>query len=319
MPVDSAGNRADIVMDPNSTINRANPGRFFEQYLNASRRDAYKQVLAMTGIQAGTVRYRAETALRKMPEDQFKAVTTLLLDYYRIAAPEMYSWFESGEISQDYESMIGYVSEIIEKGLGIHKPTNQQKPTDDIIIELEHSRFKPTYGPVTYVGNSGRRVTTKKPVRIGELYFIVLEKIADDWAAVSSAKTQHFGVPAQLTKQDKYTKPARQQAVRGAGEAEVRIFVSNIGPRWVAELMDRNNNPLTHRSMVEKLLTAPNPSNIENLVDRREIPFGGARPLVLIKHLIEVSGAKFAYKPYDHTLQSMTYNIELTDEKEDLS
>jgi DNA-directed RNA polymerase beta subunit len=34
MPVDQNGNRADIIMDPNSTVSRMNLGRVYEMYIN---------------------------------------------------------------------------------------------------------------------------------------------------------------------------------------------------------------------------------------------------------------------------------------------
>ena len=41
MPVDEEGNRADIVMDPNSRVNRMNIGGLTEQYINAASREDF--------------------------------------------------------------------------------------------------------------------------------------------------------------------------------------------------------------------------------------------------------------------------------------
>lgn len=317
MPVDEAGNRADILMDPNSTINRANPGRFFEQYFNAASRDACKVILNTLEIPQGTPRYKAETALLRKEESLINNAMDYLIGYYRLAAPEMAKWFDEKNLCMAYEERVQYLSEIAEKGLGIYLPTDQEKSFQESVTEIENSVYKPTYGPVTYTGNSGKKVTTKNPVRIGSLYFIVLEKIADDGTAVASCRTQHHGVIAQLAKSDKYSSPITQQAVRGMGEAEIRIALSNMGARWVAELMDRNNNPYTHKHMVVNLLTNPNPANIDNLVDRREIKFGGAKPLILIKHLLEVSGIRLAYTPFDPNAGPTNFTAsDIGDEKE---
>lgn len=299
MPVDEHGNRADILMDPNSTINRANPSRFFEQYFGASARDTYKQLTSMLGITPYIPRYKAETELLRLPPEQIASALRYLVGFYQQAAPEMSKWFDAGQLCTNHEDQVQYLSEVIEKGIGMYMPPDQEKRFPVAVSDLENSPYKPVYGPVTYIGNSGKKVTTKNPVRIGPMYFILLEKIADDGTAVASCRTQHHGVLAQLTKNDKYANPIKLQAVRGAGEAEVRIFLSNMGAKWVAELMDRNNNPFTHKHMVMNLLTHPTPGNIENLVDRKEIPFGGAKPLALIKHLLEVSGLRFEYKQFD--------------------
>ena len=301
MPVDADGNRADIIMDPNGTINRANPGRLYEQYYNASARDTHKRLCAMLGIKPFTKQTPAYNVINKLPKEAVQAAFSYLYNFYKIVSPQMSGWFDDGKIEATNEE---YLSEIVELGITLYIPTDNQVMSEDAVMQLEQY-YRPTYGPVSYIGNSGNRVTTVNNVRIGSMYFILLEKIGDDWSSVSSGKLQHFGVLSQLTRGDKYSKPARHQAVRGAGEAEVRIFVSYIGPTFVAELMDRNNNPKTHKLMVEKLLQTNTPGNVTNLVDRRVIPFGGSKPLQLLKHLLQTGGAQFKYMPY----KSITTNM----------
>lgn len=294
MPIDAEGNRADIVMDPNSTISRMNIGRLYEQYYNAASRDTHKRLCAMLGLPCFLKESHALSHLDGLAEEQVQRAFDYLLTYYSILSPDMHAWFTSGQVKS---SPRDYLSQIVERGITIYLPTNNQPEGEDIVMQLEQ-HYKPCYGPVSYIGNSGKRVVTKDNIRIGGMYFILLEKIGDDWSAVSSGKLQHFGVLAQVTKTDKYAKPARNSAVRGAGEAEVRIFASYIGGEFVAELMDRNNNPKTHKMMVKNILSAKEPSNIENLVDRNIIPFGGAKPISLVSHLLACGGFKFKYEPY---------------------
>lgn len=294
MPVDEEGNRADIVMDPNSTISRLIPARLYEQYVNASSRDTHKRLCAMLGLQTGTPEDYAYTTISARPQHEVEVAWNYLMGFYKITTPNVSEWFAKGIVRTD---KISYLSEIVEKGITLYVPPDNPPETQDIVMQLEQ-HYRPVYGPVSYVGNSGRRVTTKKNVRIGSMYFMLLEKIGDDWSAVSSGKLQHFGVLSQLTKNDKYAKPARNQAVRGDGEAEVRIGVSYVGPEFVAERIDRNNNPSTHKLMNKNLLAASQPTNIDNLVDRRAHPYGGAKPIQLVRHLAEVSGFTFQYKPY---------------------
>jgi hypothetical protein len=111
-------------------------------------------------------------------------------------------------------------------------------------------------------------VTTKVPVRIGSVYIILLEKIADDWTAISSGKTQHYGVLSQVTNADKYALPYRAQSIRAWGEAEKRLLAAYVGPRTAAEIMDRNNNPETHKQILNAILEAAEPTDIYNTVDR---------------------------------------------------
>ena len=169
--------------------------------------------------------------------------------------------------------------------------------------------YRQVYGPVTYLGDSGKVVTTLENIRIAPVYMILLEKIGDTWSAVSSGKIQHFGVLSQLTKNDKFNKPARNQAVRGAGEAEVRVFISYIGTKFVVEMMDRNNNPTTHKLIVNKILSADKPTNIDNLVDRKIHPFGGNKPVQLVNHILQVSGIKFKYSPHQPYIQNIQNGV----------
>jgi hypothetical protein len=295
MPMDADGNRADIVMDPNSTVSRMNLSRIYEQYINAHSRDVSKQIRHWFGIgehDRETI-HKVQT-IERQNKAVFDQAWNYLLGYYEIVSPLMHAWFIGG---QYLRTQAEHLTEVIKKGIYIWKPTNCPRESSDIVRMLEAS-YPSTYGPVTYVGNSGRRVTTKVPVRIGSVYIILLEKTADDWSAVSSGKTQHYGVLAQVGNQDKYAQPYRSQPIRAFGEAEIRIAASYAGQRVTAEIMDRNNNPESHKSIVYSILEAPEPTNIYNAVDRSKIPYGGSRPLQLVKHILACYGVRFVYKPY---------------------
>lgn len=293
-PVDSAGNIADIIMDPNSTIDRMNLGRFYEQYINGASRDVHKRICHNMGITPFTDYTNALDWLQTLDKGIVETNYQYLVGYYSTVSNKMADWFASGKVKQ---SPVELLAEVVEKGIYLYMPTDNQYDTQEVILNLEKN-YPQTFGPVTYTGNSGRRITTKESILIAPVYVILLEKIADTWSAVSSGKLQHFGVLSQLTKNDKYAKPSRQKAVRGAGEAEVRILVSYIGSEHVVELMDRNNNPSTHKLIVENILGANKPSNVDNLVDRRVKPFGGNKPLGLVNHILAVSGVKYAYNSH---------------------
>lgn len=303
MPVDADGNRADIVMDPNSTISRMNIGRLYEQYINCAIRDAAKNI--RTGLQVTKGERGLEAKLAQMETSDPAAIDrawNYLMGLYDIVSPRMYLWMTNGQYKR---SRTEHLAEIINKGIYLYLPTDNEPESENIVKGLE-KHYRPTYGPVSYIGNSGRRVTTKMPVRIGEMYIILLEKIGDDWTAVSSGKVQHFGVLSQVTNTDKYATPSRNQAIRAWGEAEVRIGVSYVGPLFVADMMDRNNNLSTHRFILQRILNSEKPTDIPHAVDRNLIPLGGARPLQLVKHIAECSGWKFIYKPYVPNWQAAT-------------
>jgi hypothetical protein len=292
MPVDEAGNRADVVMDGYATVNRMNTGRSYEQYFNSASRDTSKNLRGMLGLFEKTPHIKnAVENIYYENRPLFESAYKYLMDYYAILSPRMYKW-----LTQDVneEQRIEHIASIVKDGIYLYLPTDNEVEYSKAISEIE-KKYKPTYGPVTYIGNSGNKVTTKDPVRIGSVYFMLLEKTGDDWAAVASAKLQHFGIISTITRSDKHSSPVRNQPVRAIGESEGRIFASYAGQAAIAEMMDRNNNPQTHKSIVESILTAPVPTNIPKVTDRKKIPYGGSKPLAIVNHVLQCAGIKFVY------------------------
>ena len=113
---------------------------------------------------------------------------------------------------------------------------------------------------------------------------------------MASGKFQHFGVLAKLTKEDKSSEPYRAQPIKGVGETEGRIFASYAGPVALAELMDRNNNPMTHMEIVNQILKAAKPTQIQQLIDRKKLPYGNTKPLQIMNHIALCGGWKFEYE-----------------------
>jgi hypothetical protein len=293
MPIDQDGNRADICMDPRSIVARANPGISYEQYYNATTRDAHKTVCRMLGVYNESKEFRnLDYATPNTINDAWR----YLVNLYQIVSPHLY---DKAITITDIDGIKDWLTTVVQTNILLLIPPDSQPENTVVVNTIQNlDQYRPVYGPVSYVGNSGRRVTTKFNVRIGSIYLMLLEKTGDDWSAVSSGRLNHFGVLAPLTKTDKYSNPARLQAVRGTAEAEARNYSSNCGPEFLAELKDRNDNPGTHKIVVNGLLSAPCPANIDNLVDRYKHPFGGAKPHMLVKHILLCSGMEFKYAPY---------------------
>ena len=305
MPVDEDGNLADIVMDPLSTINRMNPARLFEQYFNGAARDTWKNLCnKQLGVMPGLRRDEAYAIISGYSEERLLDAWEYLMGFYAIMGDVMRGWFTSspkldncGVIGSDITAA-QYLAEIVELGISVYYPTDNEVEIIDQVLQLE-DKYPQTFAPVRYRGNSGRMHVTDVAFRIAPVYIILLEKTGDDWSAVSSSKRNQFGVPAKLTKQEKHTHPVRLQSSRGEGEAEVRTEEAYIGTQYCAEQSDRNNNPRTARMLVDSILDAHTPTNIENCVDRSKIAYGGARPLVIQNHLLMCMGTEFHWQPYE--------------------
>jgi DNA-directed RNA polymerase beta subunit len=291
MPVDEAGNRADIVIDPNARISRMNLGGLYEPYINAASRDLAKEIKSkLFGIQVVPIGWQ----LKNPDQNMVAHCWSRLMRYLQIVTPHTYQHF----LQFDNKTIVSYLESIIKNGMiYLYYPPDNQAVGMDMIEQIQ-KEFAPTYGPVTYTGYSGKKCTTVSNVRIGSMYIMLLEKTGDDWTAVSSGKWQNFGVLAQINNRDKYTKPTRDQAIRAWGETEIRIATAYAGPIVASEILDRNNNMLSHKQMLTSILEAKHPTNIGIAVDRSVNPLGNARPLQLVKHYAMCGGWEFSYSPH---------------------
>ncbi len=295
MPVDIDGNRAEIIMDSGSTIARMNLGRLYEQYIGAVARDVRKLIKSNFNVSMesrGKVNKIVRDLYTTKPE-VFNSNYSYLLEFYKAINVKQYEYF----LSLSEEDRLHHMADIIYDDLYVFYPINNDKEIVDVVKDLNNGPFKTTYGPVSYVGGSGNRVTTFENIRIGPVYFMLLEKIADDWSSVSYGKLQHFGVLSLMTKSEKYTYPYRNNPVRTIGESEARVYLGYLGRKAIAEMMDRANNPLAQKQMVWKILDADRPGSIDKLVDRDLVPFGTSKPLQLFKHICSVSGWRSVWKP----------------------
>lgn len=292
MPVDEEGNRADLIIDPTSVVSRTNLGKLFEHYLDAAARDVTRRVRRMLGLEPMRQHHalKAIKALDAQDPQRVASAYEYLLGFYRIISDEQYDFFAR----RSHEEQLEHLADIVDQGVYLFYPTHNQKEDVDIIKEVQ-KHYPPVYGPVTYVGNSGQRVTTKKPVRIAPLYIMLLEKIADDWSCVNSGKLQHLGLLAPITKPEKHHKPWHNSPVRNIGETEARIYAGYCGREAIAEMLDRNNNPIAHKAIVKKILSEEKPTAIKEAVDRSLIPLGGSKALQLFKHIAVCEGWRPKY------------------------
>lgn len=294
MPIDAAGNRADIVMDAASIISRMNIGRFYEHYFSAAARDVTVNLRKILGI---VTQKTTPNKVGNLPKEVIDNGYNYLLNFYNIVSEKQYTFFKN-RVSEDEK--IEHLATVCSDIVRIFYPIENQKDIIETIKTLESSGiYKPTYGPISYTGNSGERITSINNIRIAPLYVMLLEKIADDWSSVSSGKLQHFGVLSPIIKSEKFSNPYRNSPVRTIGETEARIFSGYCGREAIAEMMDRSNNPTTQRNIVYNILSAPQPTNIDSVVDRNFIQLGGAKPIQLVKHIFGVSGFLPVYETED--------------------
>jgi hypothetical protein len=286
MPVDQNGNRADLIMDGHSTTKRMNPGLMIEHYINGASRDVSERVRGMLGLdRVSPADADIRTALQSATA--VNAAFEYLLSYYNAISYRMWALCEKLQGAQ----RVKHVESIVREGIYLWIPTDNEYPIVEVIKEIR-DRFPQVHGPVKYTGSSGVESTTALPIFIASMYIMLLEKTGENWAAVASARLQHFGIPAKLTNEDKYAAPARQQPVRTLGESEVRSWEATVGPEIVADLIDQSSNPTVHKEIIRNILRADRPNSIERVIDRNRFPVGSSRPLVYYRHVLECAGVR---------------------------
>lgn len=294
MPVDEAGNRADIIIDAGSVNHRTNIGRAYEQYIGASARDLsneIRQKLNITKISYDEAISHV-TFFQETNPNLVDQIFNRLLRFFSIVSPRQELFTRKLGINDRIELLATIVSDIIY----IFFPIDNEPEMEDIVLQLE-KEFQSTYGPVTYIGGSGQRVTTKMPLRIGPVYTLLLEKIADDGSCIAHGKLQSMGILSTLTRMEKNAKPWRDSAVKVFGETELRICAGYAGKEAAAEIIDRNNCPVVNAVIVREILKADKPTAIDCAVDRSIVQIGNSKVIQLVNHIATCTGWQAVYEP----------------------
>lgn len=291
MPIDIDGNRADIVLDPASTISRMNIGRLYEHYVCGAARDVAKHIRNMLGIPYGPC---STEKISCVDDEIWRSAYHYLLSFYRIVSTKQYEFFNQLNDNDKLE----HLASIVRDKIYLFIPVDNDIDSVEMVKNIEQL-VKPTYGPVSYVGNSGRRITTVNNIRIAPMYIMLLDKTPDEWSSVSTGRLQHFGILSTTIKSEKFSFPFRNSPIRAYGETELRILNGYTDPENTAELVDRNNNPATMRLMYYNLLETEKSTNVDCIVDRQQHRLGNAKNLQIVRHSMLVTGIEIIYESED--------------------
>ena len=299
MPVDINGVRAEAIFDPNATNNRMNYGRGYEQFLSAACVNMGTIVRNLLNVNVNMEKYKIQKAVREAAPDVKEACFTHLQNFYNMTVPEQQAkWYAS--LSQaDKEEDLAYIAK---ESVSLHFPPSNPVYLPQMVEDIR-KHYPVPVGPVKYRGFSGNIVETKVPVAIGSVYCILLEKVGDDWSAVSTSKTQHNGVITHISPEDKNTTPTKEQATRVIGETELRMMLSYVGGEFSAEMHDRSSSPTTRQQVARTILKAPYPTRIAKVTDRNVNPLGYSKPLQLFREVAHCAGWEFVYRPFDPNKQ----------------
>lgn len=268
MPINAAGQRADIIKDGDSTINRMNPASTYEQYINSAKDHLRRNVL---------------------PKLSRKEQLSTVLDFVKYSSPITYDAL-TGEYSDDALRQ-EYLDECLNDNIYDIKLSGGNDATIDITRNLRDHYPAPKL-PVTYRGLDGNYHTTKDKFIIGSVYTMLLEKIARDSNALSVGKRQHFGIPAKMSEADRDLLPSRITTTHTVSESEGRLYTAVYGGREVG-LRNYENNSGAHIDVTTKtLLTEDKPTNpVNDRITRDVVDIG--MPTKIINHQLECYGIGF--------------------------
>lgn len=283
MPVDENGVRADVIADNTSTISRMNLGRAYESYLGACSRDNRTRLINYFVPKYG----QSVEAVSDADLEYFRNYVTGM---YELINPDMVEFLEG----LDSDGLRDHLHSVLYEDLYIYFPPDNAINIVDVIRRLEKTPYKPHLGKVSYMDDLGNYVTSEENIRMGKLYFLVLEKIANDYSAVSSSRVNNFGFPIRTNNRiDKFKYPHSLAPTKTLGETEVRIITSYTPPETIAELVDQNLSLTTHKQIIKKILESEVAFDGNLHLDRTANPYGNSKSLAVLKHMFNASGFDF--------------------------
>lgn len=269
MPLDADGNRAHLVVEDISLVNRMNSGVAAEMMLGA-----------------------CELATRKRIREMVEANVNLdeIYDYYtgfmKIVSPTSYQDVLNPIIDRKRE-----IEEICRTGIYAKVPPSLAAHMVEILEELM-DKYPPCIGPIELTTPLGRKVKTREPAMIGVMHILLLERWGQHAAAVNSARRQHHGIPTKASKTDRHSFPVKISSTRFPSEADTKSIQSHLNNEGIPELIDRSLNPVSHRIICRTLARTENPAQIEDAVPRDKFPRQGNRVIAIRDNMLLVGGIK---------------------------
>lgn len=248
MPTDKYGIPVEITLESLSVIKRLIPAVPYEHYLNASREQIERYISEK--IASGEMSHL----------EAFDYV----LEWKYTISEEYGKYTEMG--CNTNELKIAYIKHILEHGIYIMLPNNRKKSLADVMHDLLE-RYPHATSKLILTDYNGNKVLSENEFVVGTTYMIILEKTPEGWAATSSPKRNAFNVPAKISTRDKYQIIGRDQPTRTLGEGEKRPFLAVIGPYNTKRIVAMTANLKAHDQVLDSILNAKNPLNIENAFD----------------------------------------------------
>ncbi len=278
MPIDDYGVQVDLIMSENAMLRRTNFNRAFEHFVNAARRDV--QIRARKLYAEGN------------PDEAFD----LYIDFFNCINPR---WAKAVlETHDSTDLQLELLDELDEEPLRVWVTIDNVLSPDEIIRNVM-DRHMPNSSKLTVTTPDGNKERTINKFIIGEIYMLRLNKTGREFSAIAAAKYQAHGTIAKASSSERYRRPIRVKPIRVLGQSEWRHLAAYIDALFPADIKDKSNNPAVQDEMIWNLLTAADPMNITEIVNRKKFPLGFARDGVVNNHIMACDGIAWTTNPKD--------------------
>jgi hypothetical protein len=256
MPVDEQGIRADMIVSPESVVNRLNPSQLYEQFYNR-----------MGDLMAQRVRNDEFGSMT----NTYNTVISFLKDIRQEYAREI------DELCDTPAKKQALIDDIKEDGFYLIIPPFCKDVT---LLNCKNLAAKYNYveSPVTYSyrqqDGTLKTVTTKFDHCIGSIYMYILGKIPQMQAsALEISYINQFGLPIKAKSKELKLQHLYTATPLRFGEDEVSMFIMDLPPENIARFLGiRATCTSATEKMNRELLTVKRPSAIKHIkMSTREI------------------------------------------------
>lgn len=273
MPIDQYGVRAKMIMDCASVFNRMNSGQWNVQFI--SRMNTFNRWRVMHMLNGGDITkpftFNTDTGVSN-PVPPVVGFSNNITPYEFVM-----SYLK--DINPNYEKLIrekciltkedeqNFLNDIVEKGFYLVMPPFLKHINSKWVLYM-NEKYPCPATPVTFISDKAdgtkKNNSTIDPVFIGNKYVYCLYRIPKIKAAGPGYINQHK-TPIHPSGHAKLQYPVFQTPLRH-GEDEIRNQSMAAGPAATARMMALNANSAEGlNTMMEMLITAPNPTNIERV------------------------------------------------------
>lgn len=283
MPIDPiTGTFVDMCMDPTSIPGRMNIGNLYEQYFCTMSRHTKKMVIDKFNSYG--------TNFNTLDDMRINELFSIVTGLTEILDTEQHQGYMS--TSLDEKRFI--LKEVMDKELYLYYKVTSKKRPYQVVGEVAGTIYEPKMTNIIW-SKDGRTFVTKNQMMVGPQYVILLAKTPESFLSCASAKTNHYGFPIGVGSKQRVNLPFRNSPVRILSETETRLYTSYVGRRGIIELKDRANSIKTHEAIYNCILNAPVPTNIDNVVDRSIVPYGGDAAIEFVENIMNAAGININY------------------------